>query len=112
MGYLKHHAIVVTSWNKNHLYFAFHKACEIFSSKNISNVVGPLINGQSSFMIAPDGSKEGWEESDIGDVLRKRFMDWAGNIGQEESPFFDAVEVCFGGDEASDNTKIVRFNEQ
>jgi hypothetical protein len=38
-------------------------------------VVSPW-NGIKSFLIAPDGSHEGPEESDVFDVLRGRFVEW------------------------------------
>lgn len=35
-----------------------------------------LTNGENCFMMCWDGSKEGWSESDRGDELRKKFIDF------------------------------------
>jgi hypothetical protein len=34
------------------------------------------MNSTRSFLVAPDGSKEGWEESDKGDQRREEFVEW------------------------------------
>lgn len=42
-------------------------------------VLGPVegVNGYTTFVFAPDGSKEGWGPSDEGDRLREQFVDLA-----------------------------------
>ena len=42
----------------------------------VSEVVPTRRNGGGSFFIAPDGSQEGWEESDRGDQQRDVFVRW------------------------------------
>ena len=68
MGYNVEHAIVVTSWDNKLLAKAHKKANEIFPE--VSERVPHITNGGASFLVPPDGSKEGWEESDAGDVRR------------------------------------------
>ena len=75
MGYIRHHAIAVTSFNNGLIKKAHEKAIEIFQNRT-SNILDSNIKGFKSFFIAPDGSKEGWVESNIGDVERKMFIDW------------------------------------
>lgn len=103
MGYVKHHTIVVTSCCEVSIKKAQDKALKIFSkkvqgydngfNKLVSKIVKGVANYQHSFFIAPDGSKEGWEPSQLGDKLRGKFTKWLTKNG------YDFVEVCFGGDD-------------
>jgi hypothetical protein len=118
MGYIKHHTIVVTGWEDEHIEQARKKAIEIFEnqckdedieppygSNIISQIIGSLSNGQRSFFIAPDGSKEGWETSNNCNNARKLFLDWL----RDEDNYCDYIEVMFGGDD--DIQCIVRSND-
>lgn len=75
MGYMRHHAIVVTSDIEKLIAEAHEKAKEIFGD-GASEVIKDNINGYISFFIAPDGSKEGWEPSQEGNQNRKAFVKW------------------------------------
>jgi hypothetical protein len=58
------------------------------------------INAYSSFMVATDGSKEGWSESDAGDARRKAFIAWLDTQRFEDgSTPFRWVEVQYGDEE-------------
>lgn len=122
MGYIKHHAIIVTSWQNEKIKEAHQKAKEIFErnfiadgngSKLISDILKGVINDQSSFFIAPDGSKEGWPTSDNGDNARKEFLDWL----QKDKNDCDYVELMFGGDDEeesvvrSKDTDLIKENQ-
>lgn len=110
MGYIKHHTIVVTGWRKKEVIQAREKAVEIFDiecnddlvmkqpfgSQIISPIIGGLTNSQTSFFIAPDGSKEGWDTSDNANNGRARFLDWIKNADN----YCDYVEIVFGGDDS------------
>lgn len=109
MGYINHHAIVVTSWDSNFITKAREKAIEIFNSyyeneitSDASNIVSEItqgvVNGQVSFLVAPDGSKEGWGASDQGDIAREALCDWLDQSWREGS-YCDYVLVEFGGDD-------------
>jgi hypothetical protein len=92
MGYIKHHAIVVTGWEREHLENAAQKAAELEMT-----VIGPgaeVVNGYSTMLVCPDGSKEGWEESAAGDLRRARFMDWL-----RLQDCFEWAEVAYGSDD-------------
>lgn len=93
MGYMAHHTIVVTSWSSESLLAAHTKANEL--GCGVSNIVGPLQNAECSFFVAPDGSKEGWPESDEGDHRRAMFIAWL----RRERSWCDWVAVRFGGDD-------------
>lgn len=83
MGYICHNAIVVTGWNE-HVDRAWSHAHALLSEANegidglpmsiLSPVSETAVNGQKSFAIWPDGSKEGWGTSDAGDHLRDEFI--------------------------------------
>lgn len=118
MGYIKHHTIVVTGWKEEHITQAHKKAIEIFENQCkdeiieppygcsiISSIVGSLANGQKSFFIAPDGSKQGWETSNNCNKAREMFLDWL----RDEDIYCDYIEVMFGGDD--DIQRIVRSND-
>jgi hypothetical protein len=97
MGYFLHHAITVTSWNEELVNKAHEKAKEVFST--VSEITEPVTNKFRAFFIPPDGSKEGWEESDICDKRRAYFMNWCAEQSYEDgSTSLKAVEYYFGGD--------------
>ena len=93
MGYIRHHAIVVTCWEGDQIERAHCKAIEI--GLPVSNVVGPQVNGYSSFFIAPDGSKEGWEDSEDGNEKREAFKAWLPG----DCSYCEWVEVAYGHDD-------------
>ena len=97
MGWQVHHAIVVTSWDEKLLAEAHTKASEIFPQEQVLPVSGESMNGYCSFMVAPDGSKEGWPQSDTGDARRQAFKAWLKTQEYEDgSSSLDAVEVAYG----------------
>jgi len=108
MGYMRHHAIVVTSWNNDLIKEAHEKAKGLCSS--VSNITEVVINGYSSFFVAPDGSKEWWEDSDKGDCARNSFVEWLNSKRYEDGPSLAWVEVQYGDDEGE--TKIIRHSDE
>lgn len=97
MGYMKHNAIVVSSWNEKHIKDARISAINIFGVGLVSEIINSKMNGYLSFFVAPDGSKEGWDESNQGDTNRQKFIK---EIDVEDF-YVDWAEVSFGGDEAN-----------
>jgi hypothetical protein len=95
MGYIRHHAIVVTAWNEDDARDAHDEAHRIFGSTTgvVTSLCDPVMNGYISFAVLPDGSKEGWEESDDGDAARDRFIAWI-----ESKYNYAWAEVQFGDD--------------
>lgn len=115
MGWITHHAIIVTgSYNhKKHIVPARAEAIKAF--KATACVVSPItpkaINDTRSFFVAPDGSKEGWEESDLANVARERFIQWLDKHRYEDgSSSLRWVEVQYG-DEGYD-TRICRDSDE
>lgn len=97
MGYMRHHAIVVTSWKDDAIWAANKVAQTLFPWVSPLSACG--INGYLSFFIPPDGSKEGWEESDAGDAVRDAFIEYLRSTRFEDgSSYLVWVEVQFGDD--------------
>ncbi len=91
MGTIQHHAIVVTCWNDSiHGHRAV--AAAIFGEGQVSAVTEVTTNSYSSFFVAPDGSKDGWEESNEGDARRAKFVAYLKST--QGSPYW--VEVGYG----------------
>jgi hypothetical protein len=120
MGYVAHHALIVTSDFEGPLAAAHAEACRLFDSPRcfaalpepqgepqgeqprclVSPIVQGWANGTGSFFVPPDGSKEGWPESEHGDACRNTFINWLRSY--EPRYALDWVEVCFGGDYGSE----------
>jgi len=109
MGDMRRHAIVVTDHGYgNFLKLAHKKAIEIFPW--VSQISEPQINGERSFFIPPDGSKEGWPDSDVGDARRDKFVAFLHTTKHEDkSSPLSWVEVQFGDDNGE--VKVVRSNK-
>lgn len=93
MGFERHHAILVTSYEGKKRLKKVKAVAEAVGCK----VIGPsddVINGYSTLCVVPDGSKEGWEESDRGDDSRSKFIAYLVKQG-----CFDWVEVAYGHDD-------------
>lgn len=98
MGTMRHNAIVVTSWKAEAIDAAAAEARRIGLT-----VLGPspaALNGYRTLLICPDGSNEGWEESNCGDELRKRFREWTRTLRYEDgSSPLEWCEVTYGNDD-------------
>ena len=96
MGYIRHHAIVVTSYQEIDINSALNKAISL--GMRATGVVGPTNNDTWSFLVAPDGSKEGWADSNKGDGQRESFKAWL-RTSELKGPFHAHwVEVQYGDD--------------
>lgn len=65
-------------------------------------LVGPIpsaVNDDFTYFFAPDGSKEGWDLSDLGDVWRAKFVALFQERYDDDSGPFDILSIRFGGDE-------------
>jgi len=107
MGYIRHHAIVVTSYGET-TKLAQDKAKEIFGT-NVSEIVNSNVNGYQSFFVAPDGSKEGWEESEQGDKDRALFIEFIEQQKYEDDINSISFAELFYGDDEGDS-EIVNHN--
>jgi hypothetical protein len=67
-----------------------------------SLIVGPIpaaVNAYVTYAFLPDGSKEGWPESDDGDRYRDRFVELFDFGYSDGSSPFDVTRVRHGGDD-------------
>jgi hypothetical protein len=120
MGYMRHHAVVVTSWKDELIEAAHGKAIDLFDeyettfgSRDLRDCVSPIVgNGMTrSFVVAPDGSKEGWNLSDAGDTARRALIGWLDEQRyDDDSTSIDWVEVQFGDDDGE--TVIVNDSDR
>lgn len=95
MSYVKHNAIIVTSCLEDRLEQARGKAIQL--DLTVTPCVRSTINGYETFVIVPDGSKEGWDESEVGDRKREMFLKWIESQSYEDgSSPFDVVHVEYG----------------
>jgi hypothetical protein len=105
MGYMAHHALIVTfpdyvlnsPWMPNVQAFK-----EKMSPDLAPLLVGPVvaaINGYQTWAFLPDGSKEGWGLSDEGDRVRQEFADLFAIRYDDGSGPFDVAVIRFGGNE-------------
>jgi hypothetical protein len=96
MGAIIHQAVVVTAcdpWAKT----AHTKAVRLCGKDHVTELGPALTNGFRSFLVIPDGSKEGWIESDVGAEHREAFVNWLNRqrYGDGSSPY-DWVLVEYG----------------
>lgn len=111
MGYMRHHAIVVTGPSKEMKKVANKAAKVADEAFYITLVTPPSINDYSSFLVAPDGSKEGWEESEKGDNAREKIKEYLRSLAfSDGSTSFKWVEVQYGDD--NHETIIIDHSEK
>ena len=97
MGWIRHHAIIVTGCDEaiEESHELALKLLESWEDEPFDPqpVVGPLsdecMNNYRSFSVYPDGSKEGWSTSNAGDDFRDKLI-----AGLHE--WCDWVEVEYG----------------
>lgn len=98
MGYMRHNAIVVTSWKAEAIEAAACRARNLGLTVIVQNE--EAINGYRTLLVCPDGSKEGWNESDQGDKQRSDFRDWMNTQRYEDgSSNLEWVEISYGSDD-------------
>lgn len=109
MGYMRHHAIVVTSWKDELIEAAHAKAVGLGAC--VTEITPEVTNGYRSFLVAPDGSKEGWDASTAGDARRAELVAWLDEQRYSDgSTSIGWVEVQFDDDD--DDTHIVRDSSE
>lgn len=100
MGYMRHNAIVVTSWKEEAIKNAAAMAEKI--GLRVLSQSEEVMNGYRSLLVCPDGSKEGWEESDRGEEKRGEFKKWLNEQRYEDgSSALEWVEIAYGSDDAT-----------
>lgn len=99
MGTIQHKAVLVTGSDYTEKCFtkAYNKAKKLFPKQLISNKLEGVTNGYSSFLVAPCGSKLGWNEDvDHTDSI-KEFVDFLEGLKYDDgSTSVKYVYVTFG----------------
>lgn len=111
MGFIKHNAIIVTGvkYSPREFRKAYDKACELFGIEGVSNIVASQINGFMSFFVAPDGSKEYWDDSNEGDSKRKQLADYIDSLAYGDgSTSVNFVDVSY---DEKHKAKVERTNK-
>lgn len=113
MGHQRDHAIIVSAFDfpesKEQIEWAHETAKTIFGEHRVCDMIGPkhITNGRMSFFIAPDGSKEGRQESDENNGRMARFCDWM----HDNTPYVKFAEVAFA-DESNLTPTVGRYSEE
>lgn len=89
MGYIRHHAIVVTGYNAELMATARDMAMELGL---VVTATMPGSNGYLSLCVLPDGSREGWWRSNESDYGRDELIEWLSS-----KPTLHWAELSFGG---------------
>lgn len=94
MGIMNHNVIIATTFSAEKAagFWAWVEANLSDREQELIAEAGSWVNGYQTFMVAPDGSKEGWAASDEGDALRERIIARL----KEDSGYWEWVEVGFG----------------
>lgn len=101
MSYVLHDAIIVTGYDLDVLTDLHKEVCKL-TRLNVSPILPSMVstggwepprnvNGYHTFVVIPDGSKEGWDESSTGDRERdaiRRLL--------HQYPYIEWVEVRYG----------------
>jgi hypothetical protein len=95
MGMFKHHTIIVTGWSRKATKRARRRARRLFYEL-VSKIVESPLNGFWTFIIAPDGSKEEWDESFAYDRRRAAYVAWLSRHAHDGSSLLDWVEIQYG----------------
>jgi hypothetical protein len=106
MGYMRHHAVVVSSFRKEYAEEARQKAVELGMS--VSELLGPVVNGYHSFFVGTDGSKEGWNDSNDGDKKRDALAAYLDSM-RDNNRWAEWIEVQYGDDEGE--SAIIRGSD-
>ncbi len=92
MGIENHNAVIATTWcdEKADDLREWLNNLDVYERKLFASA-GSWCNGYRTFIMVPDGSNEGWEESNKGNLLREKFINFLKNTGH-----WDWIEVGFG----------------
>lgn len=82
MGTIINKSIIVSSWGVKNLEGAHLMARKL--GLPCSGIVIHAINGGGTFIIAPDGSKLGWNTHEAHEALRREFLNWAATQRHED----------------------------
>lgn len=102
MGIENNECIIATTWNnevvekiKKWIDEEIDPAFDEF--KKLFCIIPSVVNNKQTIILAPDGSKKGWETAEKGKIVRDIFIDKIESFNYEDgSNPFDYVEVGYG----------------
>ncbi len=110
MRNIKHHAIIITAHDLKLLQQVKVTLGEMIKQnieasngiRLLGEITESLINNFYSLIVFPDGSKEGHETSDDGDILRKKITDYLEQHNKtHKENLLNFIEVYFGSDDGT-----------
>lgn len=115
MSHVIHEVIIVTCYAEELAKRAHVKAKELMEPPNkthpdrlVTDIVASNINSYYTFFIAPDGSKEGWEEAEYFATQREKFLSWLVLQEEEEGVWYEWMEVKYGKRESGVDVRQIR----
>ena len=108
MRNIKHHCVIITTHNIDVIKKIREKVLELFklnmeagnAYKLVGEPVESLINNYYTLVIYPDGSKEGHETSEDGDIVRKKVTEVVDEfIKSSKDADISYVELYYGSDD-------------
>lgn len=97
MGVENNNAVIATTWDRDEVARIKKWVDELTEMKSLFLFGGEEINGKTTVVMVPDGSKEGWPESDAGYALRSMFISEIEKANYDDgSNPWDFVEVVYG----------------
>ena len=98
MGIENNECVIATTWdNKAVDSIRLWVDTLEFSHQALFAFLPSLVNGKQTIVLAPDGSKKGWDTAKKGDTLRKSFIKKIEKFDYEDgSNPFNFVEVGYG----------------
>lgn len=116
MGRIRHHAVVVTGpsgglrLDIRQVRARVAAICGENTPGLVSSVVLSVVNGYGTFIVAPDGSKEGRAESRHGDETRAKVIEYLESLRYPAGgTSFDYVEVLYGDENGE--AKLLRHSD-
>lgn len=108
MGIFRRHSIaVLADSSKLEALTRLHAFAVKLFGRQVTPILPSVTNGDTVFFIGPDGSKEGWEESNQGDFYRDVL------IQQISQHFKGIIRYCeFSWADDGHNPEILRHSEE
>lgn len=106
---MRHNAIIVTGTNYEDEMDKAHAKAIVLFPESVSEAIPSIVNGYTSFFIAPDGSKEIRSVSEYYDTQRKMFSDFVDSLAYEDGS--NAVWFVDVGFNEHNETAIDRTNK-
>lgn len=94
MGTMNHDAVIATTASDEGWEAATRQWLNGEHGHRFAGSTQAAVNGYRTLVLLPDGSKEGWPDSEEGDALRDEFIDWL--RVRRSMVWWDWVEVSLG----------------